>query len=74
VTLALAQYGLRHGLDLEINWLGRIGVWLVMSAIVLALLADSWIIDLVFIVGLAFAVLATVVYVRTALGARRRAG
>jgi cardiolipin synthase len=67
VTLALAQAALSRGLEVQINWLGRIGVWLVMTAIAFALIADSIAIDAVLLVGLAFALLASFVYVRTAL-------
>ena len=31
VTLVLAQLALRRGIDLEINWIGRIGVFLVFG-------------------------------------------
>jgi CDP-diacylglycerol--glycerol-3-phosphate 3-phosphatidyltransferase len=67
VTVALAQLGLRRGLDMEINWLGRIGVWLVMTAIFLALAVETWVATAVLLVGLAGLVLATALYVRTGL-------
>lgn len=65
LTLALAQLALRRGMELRINLLGRIGVSLAMSAIMLALLAESVIFDAVLLAGLAFSILATVVYVRS---------
>jgi CDP-diacylglycerol--glycerol-3-phosphate 3-phosphatidyltransferase len=71
VTLALAEIGMRAGIDLEINWLGRIGIILILAAIFFALVFDSWVVDALLIVGLAFAVLATVVYVRSALARAR---
>jgi CDP-diacylglycerol--glycerol-3-phosphate 3-phosphatidyltransferase len=67
VTLALAEIGIRAGIDLEINWLGRIGIILILSAIFFALAFASWVVEALLIVGLAFAILATVVYVRSAL-------
>jgi cardiolipin synthase len=72
VTLALAEVGIRRGIDLEINWLGRIGVVLVLSSVFFALCLESWIVTALLIVGLAFAILATLVYVRSALGRQRR--
>jgi CDP-diacylglycerol--glycerol-3-phosphate 3-phosphatidyltransferase len=67
ITLVLAQLALRRGLDLEINWLGRIGVWLVMTGIFIALVADTFLVEVVLYVGIAFSILATVLYVRVAL-------
>jgi cardiolipin synthase len=65
-TLALARYGLRHGVDLEINWVGRIAVFLVMGGIFWAMVLDWAIIEIGFCVGVALAVLATVLYIRHA--------
>jgi cardiolipin synthase len=67
VTVALAQIGLRRGLDMEVNWLGRIGVWLVMTSIFLALTVETWVSTAVLVVGLAALILATLLYVRTGL-------
>ena len=71
VTLVLAQLALRRGLDLEINWLGRIGVWLVMTGIFIALVAETFVAEVVLYVGIAFAILATVLYIRVALAKSR---
>jgi cardiolipin synthase len=68
VTLILAQVALRRGIDLEINWIGRIGVFLVFSCIFWAMVLDWWIIRAAFVVGVAVAVLATLLYVRAAMG------
>ena len=35
--LALVRFGMRHGVDLKINWLGRAGVWPVMGALFFAM-------------------------------------
>jgi CDP-diacylglycerol--glycerol-3-phosphate 3-phosphatidyltransferase len=67
VMLAVAQVGLRRGLDLEINWLGRIGVLLVMSAIFLSLCFGSWVLDAIFVAGVVVSLLASVVYIRGGL-------
>jgi cardiolipin synthase len=73
VTLVLAQLGLRRGLDVEINWLGRIGVVLVMGGIFIALVAETFLAEVVLYVGIAFSILATLLYVRVALATTRPA-
>jgi cardiolipin synthase len=72
VTLALAQMGLRRGLDIDITWVGRVGVLLVMSGLGLTLIFESWATEVVFMVGLVVAIAATVLYARAGLGAARR--
>jgi cardiolipin synthase (CMP-forming) len=74
VTLGLAQTGLRRGLKLEINWVGRIGVILVMGGIFVALAADTVISEILLIAGIAAAIAATVLYVRTGMARSRAAG
>jgi phosphatidylglycerophosphate synthase len=71
-TLILARYGLRHGVDLEITWVGRIAVFLVMGGIFWSMVVDWAIIRVGFCVGVALAVLATVLYVRAAMRQARR--
>jgi cardiolipin synthase len=66
VTLVLARMALRRGIDLEINWVGRIGVFLVFGGIFWSMVFDWWIIRAGFVVGVAMTVVATVVYVRAA--------
>ncbi len=68
VTLVLAEVALRRGIDLEINWIGRIGVFLVFGAIFWSMVLDWWILEAGFVVGVAISVLATLVYVRAARG------
>lgn len=65
--LALAQIGLRRGVDVEINWLGRTGVWAVMGGMFLALSVETGAADVLFVVGLAMAVASSLVYVRSGL-------
>jgi cardiolipin synthase len=36
-VFGLARYGLRHGADITVNWLGRAGVWPVFSALFFAM-------------------------------------
>lgn len=67
VTLILAQIALRNELELEINWLGRIAVFNVMSAFFWTMVVESVAWDIMFIVGLTAAVLSTAIYARTGL-------
>lgn len=71
--LFLAQYGLRHGVDIEVNWPGRISVFPIMGGIFLALLAPGWVASALLIWGLAMAILATALYARTGIRAVRGA-
>ena len=71
--LVLAQYGLRHGVDIEVNWPGRISVFPIMGGIWLALLAPGWVATALVIWGLVMAIIATVLYARSGLRAVRAA-
>jgi cardiolipin synthase len=72
VTLALAQYGLRHGVDIEINWLGRVAVFPIMAAIFFAMVVEGWVPAALLVLGLVLASLATLLYARMGLAAARR--
>jgi cardiolipin synthase len=69
VMLLMAQYAVRHGQDLEINWYGRIAVFPIMGAIFWAMVFESIIWDVMLIVGVALAVVAAFAYGRTGLRA-----
>jgi cardiolipin synthase len=71
--LILAQYGLRHGVDIEVNWPGRISVFPIMGGIWLALLAPGWVATALVIWGLVMAIIATVLYARSGRRAVRAA-
>jgi cardiolipin synthase len=71
VTLVLAQMALRHGDEIEINWLGRIAVFAVMGAIFWTMVIDSEIWSVLFVFGLGCALLSTALYVKAGLGERR---
>ncbi|MGI9094998.1 MAG: CDP-alcohol phosphatidyltransferase family protein [Thermoleophilaceae bacterium] len=62
--VGLSQYGLRKGMDLEINMVGRWAVWPVMFAIFLTLLTDSWVADASLLLGVALSLWATAIYVQ----------
>ncbi len=61
--LALTQFGLRKGMDIQINMVGRWAVWPVMFAIFLALLTDTPVADVSLYLGLALTLSATAIYV-----------
>jgi cardiolipin synthase (CMP-forming) len=67
--LGIASYGLRHGVDVEVNWPGRISVFPIMGGIFLALLAPGWVATALLLWGLAMAIVATVLYAREGLRA-----
>jgi CDP-diacylglycerol--glycerol-3-phosphate 3-phosphatidyltransferase len=69
--LGLGWYGLRHGVDIEVNWPGRISVFPIMGGIFLALLAPGWIATALLIWGLVMAMIATAMYARAGLRAVR---
>ena len=71
VMLFLAQYGLRHGVDIEINWPGRMSVFPIMAAIFFAMLFAGWVPAALLIFGLVLALLATALYARTGVLAVR---
>ncbi len=60
--LLLAQYGLRHGVQIAVNWPGRISVFPIMGGIFFALVFAGWVPAALLIVGVALAILATVLY------------
>ncbi|MCB0865246.1 MAG: CDP-alcohol phosphatidyltransferase family protein [Solirubrobacterales bacterium] len=65
-TLALSYYGLKHGADIEITWVGRIAVFLIMGGIFWSMVLDWTIIRIGFSVGVILSIVATVLYVREA--------
>jgi cardiolipin synthase (CMP-forming) len=71
-VLAAGQVALRHGIELKINWWGRLGVWPTMSAIFAGLVgwpvAGRWLLY----AGLAMSIVAAVFYTRDAIAATRR--
>lgn len=69
VTLILAQIALRRGQELEINWLGRIAVFAIMSAIFWTMVIASPVWSILFVAGLACSLVSTLMYVRSGLRA-----
>jgi cardiolipin synthase (CMP-forming) len=69
--LVLVRYGLRHGIDLKVNWLGRAGVWPVLSALFFAMCGVDWLALACLYVGLVLVLGSTVQYVRDGVRQRR---
>jgi cardiolipin synthase len=65
-VMGLVRWGLRRGLNVKVNWLGRAGVWPVMSALFFAMADVSWLAHACLYVGLVLVVGATVLYVQEA--------
>jgi cardiolipin synthase len=64
-VLVLSRYGMRRGVDLTINWFGRLGVAPTMGAPFFAMLGLHTVALIMLYLGLALALLATIQYVRT---------
>ena len=71
--LVLTQIALRRDFDLNVSMLGRWAVWPVMSALALALVIDSWVLDVVLYVGIAMTLAATARYLQDGVRAMREA-
>jgi cardiolipin synthase len=71
LLLVFGQLGLRRGLQLKINWPGRLAVWPTMSAIFFALVGLATLAEVLLYVGLVLAYYAVVLYVRDAIAQLR---
>jgi CDP-diacylglycerol--glycerol-3-phosphate 3-phosphatidyltransferase len=67
LMLVLGRYGVRHGLELRINWPGRLAVAPVMGALFFALAGVEVIAEILLYIGLALALVASGLYVRSGL-------
>ena len=68
LMLALSRYALARGVELKINWPGRLGVAPIMGAPFFAMLGIHWLALVMLYVGMALGLLATVLYVRRGVG------
>src|SRR3984885_14162029 len=74
--LAASRYALSRGIEIQINWAGRIGVAPIAGAPFFAMAGVHWLALILLYVGMAFGLTATVLYVRRGaqvLRARRTA-
>ncbi len=65
--LALGRYGQTHGVELRINWPGRIGVGPLMASFFFAMAGLETVGEILLYIGLALALTATVLYARSGL-------
>lgn len=70
-VVVLARAGMGRGLDLEINWPGRLSVWPVMSALFFGLVGLRTLGSVLLYAGLALSLMALGMYVRDGLAALR---
>jgi cardiolipin synthase (CMP-forming) len=70
VMLWLVRWGLRHGADIKVNWLGRLGVWPVLSALFFAMAGLETVGEILLYIGLALVLASTAKYVRDGLASR----
>jgi cardiolipin synthase len=65
--LLVALVGLAKGLDIHVNWLGRLAVWPTMAAVGGALMTEGALVEVLLYVGLAGGIMATALYVKDGL-------
>jgi cardiolipin synthase len=65
--VALTRYGIAHGIELRINWPGRLAVAPTMGAPFFAMLALHAVALVMLYVGMVLSLSATVLYVRSGL-------
>jgi cardiolipin synthase (CMP-forming) len=74
VQLLYGQWALRHGIDLHVNWPGRLAVGPVMSAVFFALCGLETFAAVLLYIGLVLALTATMLYIRQGSTSHRGAG
>lgn len=70
--IILSRVSLRRGIDLRINWLGRLGVAPTMGAPFFAIAGVHWLALIMLYVGMALALTASALYVRRGVREARR--
>jgi cardiolipin synthase len=73
LMLALSRYALSRGVDIEINWAGRLGVAPTMGAPFFAMAGVHWLALVLLYVGLALSLTATALYLRRGVRELRKA-
>jgi cardiolipin synthase len=73
LMLMLGRYGLRRGVELRINWPGRLAVAPVMGSFFFAMIGLEGLGEVMLYIGLALAIVATGMYLRDGLHALRTA-
>jgi CDP-diacylglycerol--glycerol-3-phosphate 3-phosphatidyltransferase len=71
--MCLVRWGLSRGFNVKVNWLGRAGVWPVMTALFLAMAGAGWPAEACLYLGLLLVLGATALYLREAIRLSRGA-
>ena len=71
--MCFVRWGMKRQLNVKVNWLGRAGVWPVMSALFFAMAGVDWLAPACLYVGLALVLGATALYLREAIKLSRAA-
>jgi cardiolipin synthase len=69
--LALARYGLKRGVDIAINWPGRLAVWPVMTAIFMGLVELFKAAEVSLYIGVFLSLVSFAMYARIGIASRR---
>jgi CDP-diacylglycerol--glycerol-3-phosphate 3-phosphatidyltransferase len=69
--LMLVRWGLRHDVDVRVNWPGRLAVWPIMTAIFAALVDLQRFAEIMLYVGLALALISFAMYFQIGLAYKR---
>lgn len=72
LMLVLGRYGQRHGVELRINWPGRVAVFPVMASLFFAMTGLERLAEILLYVGLVLVITATVMYFRYGISELRR--
>ncbi len=72
--MCLVRWGLKRNLDVKVNWLGRSGVWPVMTALFLAMAGVGWVAEVCLYIGLVLVLGASALYLREAIRLTREQG
>jgi CDP-diacylglycerol--glycerol-3-phosphate 3-phosphatidyltransferase len=70
--LAVSRYALTHGIEIKINWPGRLGVAPTMGAPFFAMAGVHWLALILLYIGMALTLSATVLYVRDGVREARK--
>ena len=72
LMLVFGRYGQRHGVELRINWPGRLAVAPVMGALFFAMAGLEGLGEVLLYIGLVLVIVATVMYLRYGISELRR--
>ena len=71
--MCFVRWGMKRRLNVKVNWLGRAGVWPVMSALFFAMAGVEWLAPACLYIGLVLVLGATALYLREAVRLSRAA-